>query len=169
MLKQALFGFAALALAWPVAAEPITTPAQRERTIATVKKGQRFCRACDLFQADFAYADLRGRDFAGARLRQADLQAAELDNVRFTGADLTIVNAFAARFSGANFTGANLFRGNFVGAHFEGAILAGANLGEAIFSGADLSAARGLTQSQISNACGDETTLLPLGMTIPAC
>jgi uncharacterized protein YjbI with pentapeptide repeats len=45
-----------------------------------------------------------------------------------------------------------------------GAVLTGAN-----FSGAELQDALGLTQAQLNEACGDATTQLPAGMTIPRC
>jgi uncharacterized protein YjbI with pentapeptide repeats len=169
MLKHALLALAATSLAMPAAAEPITSPQARERTVKSVLDGRRVCRTCDLFQGAFSWHDLSGRDFTGARLRQADMEAVEADGANFARANLSIVNGFGARFSRANFTGANLSDGNFVGAYFGGATMRGANLERAILSGADLSGARGLTQTQISKACGDNTTLLPAGMTIPAC
>jgi uncharacterized protein YjbI with pentapeptide repeats len=150
-------------------AQPVTSPAARAATIQSVESGRKACSACDLFQADFSWHSLIGRDFSGARLRQADLQAGTFDRTRFSGADLTIINAFGARFAAADFTRANLFRANLVGASFDNAQLSGANLREAIVAGADLSKARGLTQSQLSTACGNGATLLPVGLTVPAC
>jgi uncharacterized protein YjbI with pentapeptide repeats len=46
----------------------------------------------------------------------------------------------------------------------QGADFTGANL-----SGADLSTAMGLTTRQLEDACGDEATALPAGVTIRAC
>ena len=50
-------------------------PAQNPAQIARVKAGAA-CPRCNLFQADLTNADLKGRNLAGARLRQADLSAA---------------------------------------------------------------------------------------------
>jgi uncharacterized protein YjbI with pentapeptide repeats len=163
-MKRALFALPFFAV---MAAAPAT--AQNPTQIASVKAGAKACVACNLFQADFAYLELDGRNFAKARLRQADLTVATANGASFTGADLSIVNAFGARFSGARMNNANLADGTFVGAHFEGANLAGARLERANFSGADLSLAKGLSQIQLNQACGDANTSLPAGMTIPSC
>mgnify|MGYP000890695104 CR=1 FL=1 len=65
------------------------------------------------------------------------------------------------------------------GVTFDGCALSGvrasgskfgrAKLLRADFSGAELASARGLTQAQLNTACGDGSTLLPTGLTIPAC
>ena len=44
------------------------------------------------------------------------------------------------------------------------ATLSGAN-----FAGASLERARGLSQGRLNQACGDEATQLPPGLTIPHC
>lgn len=176
MLKQvAILAGVAAALAVPALfsapayGQTVTSEAQRAVTVQSVQQGRRACVSCDLFQARFSYLNLSGRNFAGARLRQADLDVATLDRARLTGADLSVANAFGARFTGANLTGANLESGNFVGAYFGGATFTRARLSGAVFAGADLSGARGLTQAQLNAACGDDATLLPRGLTIPAC
>lgn len=169
MMKHLGGALALAALAAVAQAQPITSEAQRARTIASVLEGRMACVSCDLFQADFGYQDLHHRNFAGARLRDAVLTVATLDHANLTGADLSVVKAFGARFEHANFTRANLTDANAVGAYFGGARLTGATLTGAVLSGADLSLAIGLTQAQLNRACGDETTALPAGMTIPAC
>lgn len=156
-------------LVTPAFAAPMESPAVRERIIATVKDGRQACISCDLFQADFSYTDLSGRRFNGSRLRQADLQLAEADGVDFAGADLSVLNGFGARFTRANFAGTDLSQANLVGAYFGGANLTGAKLAGAVLSGAELREARGLTQAQISLACGDGATTLPAGLSIPRC
>lgn len=152
------------ALAEPYAPEPI-----RIQTAAAVRAGRQNCAACDLFQADLSYLDMRGRDLSRTRLRQADLELAEADRANFAHADMSVLNGFGARFTGANFAGANLMDANLVGAYFAGADLTGARLDRAVLSGADMAQARGLTQAQISLACGDPATTLPPGMTIRSC
>lgn len=158
--------FALLATALTLAAAPVA--AQNASQIARARAGAS-CPKCNLFQADFQGLTLKGKNFTGARLRQADFSSAILNHTRFSGADLRDVNGFATLFSGADFTGANLTHASLVGAYFEGANLSGATLEGANFSGAELDRARGLTQAHLNRACGDASTKLPRGMTIPAC
>ena len=54
-----------------------------------------------------------------------------------------------------------------VGEH--GSTLSGAKLSGTNLSGAQLARAVGLTQSQLNQACGDDATVLPRGLRIPAC
>jgi len=127
------------------------------------------CPGCNLFQADFASAQLTGRNYAGARLRQADMSAAVMTGVSFAGADLRDVEAYGAVFTNANFARANLTNASFVGTYLHGANFGGANLDGVNFSGAELGRAVGLTQAQLSHACGDEATELPRGLRIKSC
>ena len=61
----------------------------------------------------------------------------------------------------ADLRGADLEEADFRGADFEGALMKGADLDHTDLRGADLSAAVGLTLSQLDDACLDETTKLP--------
>ena len=142
--------------------------AQNASEIAHAKAGSS-CPRCNLFQADFSKTQLKGRNFAGARLRQADLSASVMNHTSFAGADLRDVNAYAGVFSSANFTGADLTHASFVGTYLQGANFARAKLEGANFSGAEMSHARGLTQRQLDAACGDSTTTLPPGLHVGAC
>ena len=155
------FALAALALSAPALA-------QDAGQIARVKGGAN-CAGCNLFQADLAGAELSGRKFTRARLRQSDMTLAVMGGANFTGADLRDVNAFAGVFSSADFTGADMTNSSWVGAHFGGAQMSGAKLTGANLSGAELEGARGLTQTQLSGACGDADTKLPAGLHIAAC
>ena len=130
-----------LALAAPASA-------QNAGQIANVRAGAN-CPRCNLFQADLSGKVLKGRNLAGARLRQADLSLAEMNRTSFAGGDLRDVNFYGGVFGGAN---------------FRGATLAGAN-----FSGAEMDRAVGLTQAQLNRACGDASTRLPRGLSVPAC
>lgn len=168
-MKRALAVLALSLFTLPALAGPILSPAERAQQIDRVRSGARACAGCDLFQADFSYMDLRGRNFSGARLRQADLSLVEGDAARFRDADLSIANLFGARFTGADFTNADLGRAVFVGAYLHGARMSGARIADANFSGAELETAIGLTQAQLDTACGDVLTKLPAGLTIPRC
>jgi uncharacterized protein YjbI with pentapeptide repeats len=174
-MKRALLVACLLALASPAFAQapsdtggPITNQAARDAT-ATRVRGGAACPNCDLFQADLSYRPLVGRDFSGARLRQSDLQLAIADRARFAGANLSIANLFGGRFSSADFTNANLSQAVMVGGYFGHARFAGAVFTGANISGAEFEGASGLTQAQLSGACGDATTILPAGLTVPAC
>lgn len=127
------------------------------------------CPHCNLFQADFANLELKNRNFAGARLRQADMSAAVMNYTSMAGADLRDVNAYGAVFTGANFAGANLTNATFVGTYLQGANFRGAKLSGVNFSGAEMDRALGLTQGQLNEACGDDSTTLPRGLRLPSC
>ncbi len=142
--------------------------AQNPAEIARVRAGVN-CPRCNLFQADLTNLELKGGRFTGARLRQADLSAAVLAHANFAGADFRDVNAYGAVLSGADFSGANLTNATFVGAYLQGADFRGARLQGVNFSGAEMDRARGLTQAQLGEACGDASTVAPRGMRLPAC
>ena len=147
---------------------PITNQAERDATAERVRGGAS-CTACDLFQIDLSYQNVSGRNFTGSRIRQADLTIAIADRANFTGANLSLTNLFGVRATGANFTNANLDEAQLVGAYFGSSQFSGARLRGANLAGADLTDARGLTQEQLNTACGDVTTALPQGLTIPRC
>lgn len=147
---------------------PMVTQAERDAIAARVRAGAS-CAACDLFQIDLAYQNVSARDFSHSRVRQSNFTVAVADRVDFRGANLSLANLFGIRagradFTDANLEGATLVGGHFGGARFSGAVLTGANL-----SGAELADAIGLTQAQLNTACGDATTALPAGLTVPAC
>jgi uncharacterized protein YjbI with pentapeptide repeats len=150
------------------AALSTSAAAQNAGQIAHVKAGGA-CPRCNLFQADFANLNLKGRNLSGARLRQADLSTAEAGRARFTGGDLRDLNAYGAVMGGADFAHADLTNATFVGAYLEGANFAGATLAGANFSGAEMARARGLSPARLAEACGDASTTLPRGLRLKAC
>jgi uncharacterized protein YjbI with pentapeptide repeats len=151
-----------------LAAVALPAQAQNAGQIRAARGGAS-CPSCNLFQADFAHVELNGRNYAGARLRQADFSAAVMTGARFTGADLRDVEAYGAVFSGASFARANLTHASFVGTYLHGADFSGAILDGTNFSGAEMGRAKGLNQSQLNRACGDEATELPRGLRIKSC
>jgi uncharacterized protein YjbI with pentapeptide repeats len=174
MKRAALFA-CLLALTTPAFAQapaatggPITNQAERDAIAERVRDGAS-CANCDLFQISLAYQSIAGRNFSGARIRQADLSLVTADRARFRGANMSLTNFFGARLSRADLTDTNLEGATFVGAYLGAARFSGAALNGANFSGAELDSAVGLTQMQLNTACGDATTKLPSGMTIPAC
>ncbi len=139
--------------------------------VAQVRRAQGgvSCPRCNLFQADLANHPLAGRDFSGARLRQASMSAAVLTGARLARADLRDLDGYGALFGHADLRGADLRNASLVGAYLQGADLSGAKLDGANLSGAEMSRARGLSEAQLARACGDEATLLPRGLRLPAC
>ena len=152
---------ALLGLAYPASA-------QNAGQVAHARAGAS-CPHCNLFQADFANLSLQHRNFAGARLRQADMSAAVATRARFSGGDLRDLNAYGAVLGGADFSRSDLTNATFVGAYLQGANFRGARLGGVNFSGAEMTRATGLVQSQLSGACGDQTTTLPRGLHLKPC
>ncbi|WP_312124969.1 pentapeptide repeat-containing protein [Brevundimonas sp.] len=142
--------------------------AQNQGQISAVKRGQS-CPDCNLFQGDFTGLERSGINLSGARLRQANLSLSVLNGARLNGADLRDVTAYGSVMSRADLRGANLGQASFVGVYLQGANLAGARLDGTNLSGSNLSGARGLTQSQLNDACGDESTVLPSGLHIATC
>jgi hypothetical protein len=141
----------------------------------------------DLANVSVPVADLSGADLSGANLRGANLAVATLSSARLINADLS-----GAILLGANLSGADLSRASLDDANLIAAILGGANLSDAVvrgadlrgaslgganlinaslrganLSGADLSGARGLTQAQLDEACGNANTKLPEGLKPP--
>ena len=160
----------AVLLAASITALACALPAEAQNAgqIARVRGGAS-CAGCNLFQGDFSGLEARGLNLSGARLRQANLSLVVMNRARFSGADLRDVDAYGGVFSSANLSRADLTNSSWVGAYLEGSSFAGATLNGANFSGARLTRATGLTQRQLSTACGDASTALPRGLSIPAC
>ena len=97
------------------------------------------------------------------------VSTAVMNRTSFAGADLRDVNAYGAVFGGANFAGADLTNATFVGTFLEGANFRGARLNGVNFSGAEMGRAVGLTQAQLSGACGDAATVAPRGLHLAPC
>jgi uncharacterized protein YjbI with pentapeptide repeats len=150
------------------AATALPAVAQNADQIARVRGGAG-CAGCNLFQGNFSGLQARGLNLAGARLRQADLSLAVMNRTRFANADLRDVEAYGGVFSGSSFAGANLTNASFVGAYLDGANFSGATLDGTNFAGASLERVTGLSQGRLNQACGDEATRLPPGLTIPHC
>ncbi len=163
-MRHTAFALAAVVLAGATLPALAQNPVQIEHAKAGAS-----CPHCNLFQADFSNVQMKGRDFAGARLRQADMSTAEITHTDFAGSDLRDVNAYGAVLGGSNFAGANLVNASLVGTYLQGANFRGAHLAGANFSGAEMDRATGLTQGQLAQACGDAATTTPPGLHLPAC
>jgi uncharacterized protein YjbI with pentapeptide repeats len=142
--------------------------AQNPAEVARAEGGAS-CPGCNLFQANLYNKDLRGRSYAGARLRQADMSLSVFNHNNFARADLRDVNGYGALFTGANLKDADLTNATLVGSYLQGANFKGAKLDGVNFSGAEMDKAVGLNQAQLSRACGDPSTTLPRGLHLPRC
>jgi len=156
----------ALALMLSLAAGPAL--AQNAAQIAKVQDGGG-CPHCNLFQADLGNRVLKNRNLAGARLRQSDMSLSVLNNSNMSHADLRDINGYGALFIGVNFQGADLTNATLVGTDLAGANFRGAKLNGVNVAGAEMDKSLGLTQHQLDAACGDEKTLLPKHLHVPAC
>ena len=118
-----------------------------------------------LERANLAEAYLERANLAGANLLDADLREANL-----AGANLKRANLAGANLKEADLRKANLEEANLVATNLRRADLAGANLKEADLSGAFLReiAEESLTQTQINEAVGNDTTKLPDHLQRPA-
>ena len=112
-----------------------------------------------LTDATLTEAHLSNAKLADANFSRANLSRAIFSNTDFKG----------AQFNNANLTGAQFQGGQFQNAHFDGTILIDAKLENADFSGANMFRAQGLKQAQLDEACGDERTRLPAGLSLPYC
>jgi uncharacterized protein YjbI with pentapeptide repeats len=119
-------------------------------------------RSANLRSADLHGADLFSANLIGAILRSANLSSADLH-----GADLSSAILRGADLRGAILSNANLSSANLRSADLRGADLFSANLISANLRGADLRVGRGLTQTQLDEACGDVDTKPPEGLKPP--
>jgi Pentapeptide repeats (8 copies) len=112
--------------------------------------------------------NLQGADLRTAQLEAADLRGAQLEAADLRGAQLRLASLWKARLQGAVLWKAHLEWVSLAETQLQGADLRGAQLHFADLRYADLRAVKNLTQDQINNACTDETTKLPEGLTTAA-
>lgn len=146
----------------------------------------------DMESAALTGTDLDAADFRSTCLRKVSLKDADMEDADFRGsylglADLRSPFLTRANFADARLHGADLRGAKLTGADFERAVLrcfalhkkdtpeiicpdlTGADLQGARLRAADLRYARGLTGEQLAQACGDEATALPDGLSVPVC
>ena len=128
-----------------------------------------FLLDADLSNADLWTANLSHAFLRAANLSDAFLLEANLSHAFLPGADLS--DAFLSK---ANLTDADLVDADLTGANLTGANLTDADLSLANLSGTylldvDLRFLHGLRQSQLDQACVDELTQLPEGLSVQLC
>lgn len=124
------------------------------KAVASIKAGHHDCRACEL---------------AGADLTNTCVKNGNLEGADFTNARLVLMCMSFADFKGASFRHADLAGANLAHAILDDADFTGADLSITSFKGTDLRHAKGLTQKQLDQACGDADTRAPEGLTVKTC
>ena len=136
-------------------------------------------RGAILRDATLIEAKLIDSDISRCDLRRADMSKGDFSKSRFLISNLIGVDAVNAKFVSSNFAGAKLDHSDFTGADFTNAVFENVKFGDAIFkdailknvnlSGANLEKINGVTQKQLSQACGSAATKLPEHLSIPQC
>ena len=124
------------------------------RAVASIMAGHHDCPHCEL----------RGADLSNQCVKHGNLQGADLGDTK-----LVLMCMSYADFRGANFRNADLSGANLAHAILDGADLTGARLTITSIKGTDLRNAKGLTQNQLNQACGDGSTRAPAGMRVRSC
>lgn len=154
--------------------------ASAQRDVARLEPGYGgVCEECDLSGRILAGARMTNSvfnrsNFSNAVLARADASRSQFEGANFSDADLRRARLVNARCPRARFDRAILVQTDARGADFTRASFSSAdvtrmNLRDANLSGADLRNARGLTQAQLDQACGDRRTRLPRGLRVEMC
>lgn len=104
---------------------------------------------------------------ARALFRRANIQRADLRGANLMYANLQFVRAEAADLGDSDFSHANMYWCRLDGTIMEGIDLSGANLAGAVLVGADFGGDADWFQRALSDAFGDEWTVLPDGIERP--
>lgn len=120
--------------------------------------------AARLNKANLRSVRALGASFAGAYMFETALGSGDFENADFTGAILANAKLSGASLVGADFSSANLTDADLSGADLSSSILKGA-----ILTGATFEGAVGLSQSQLDDACGGDTTTLPEPLSVRPC
>lgn len=125
-----------------------------------------YLSGANLSGANLLGANLSGANLTSAKLIRVDLTGANLAGANLGLADLNGAHLSSANLSGANLGGANLRGADLTGANLRSANLRGANLSASYLIGADLTGAKNLIQTQLDEACGNNKTELPEGLSL---
>ena len=120
-----------------------------------------------LQKANLAKAKLQKAQLAEAQLQEGYLTEARLQEAYLFQAILQKANLAKAKLQRAHLAEADLSDANLQEANLEEANLQGANLRGANLRRANLTKVKKFTQDQLNQACGDEYTQLPKGLSRP--
>ena len=121
---------------------------------ARIWAGENHCPNCDLTNANLEMQCVKEGDLSGAKFDGAQMAYMCMRNANFSGASFR-----KADLTGANMSHSNLANADFTDAKFSITLIRGTNL----------ATAKGLTQAQLDNACGDAETKLPKGLQVHVC
>lgn len=113
---------------------------------------------------DCPHCRLAGVDLTNQCVKGGDLTDADFDNSRLVLACMSNANFRSASFRHADLSGANLANSKLDEADLSGAVLSITSI-----KGTDLRRAKGLTQAQLDQACGDTATRVPAGLIVRQC
>jgi uncharacterized protein YjbI with pentapeptide repeats len=120
------------------------------------------------YRSNLSGISAAGANFVSSEMQRSNFSEADLRNVDFTKAELGRTVFHKADLADTRFSMANLSRAIFHGAEISGPVdFTNAFLFLTRIEGVDLSTATGLTQEQITLACGDGSTKLPAGLQTP--
>jgi len=123
--------------------------------------------AAEFSRTNFHRANLTGVNFVNSEMNRSDFTEADLTGSDMSKAELARVILRDAVIAGVPFSYSNLSRADLSGTDLDDAELTGTYMYLTRLDGADLSRTKGLTQYQLSLACGSTQTMLPEGLTIP--
>jgi len=113
--------------------------------------------------------DCPGCNLAGSDLTNTCVKAKNLTGADFNRANAVLMCMSFANFTNATFRGTDLSAANLAHATVDGADFTGAVMDITSIKGTDLSRAKGLTQNQLDQACGDADTKAPAGLKVHRC
>jgi pentapeptide repeat protein len=159
MLRVLVFAFllavvAAFCIATIAPAFAMSEPHANPADVASIRAGRHDCPHCQL---------------AGADLTNTCVKHGNLEGADFEGANAVLMCMSYANFTAVNFRNADLSGANLAHAILDGADFTNAKLAITSFKGTDLTRAKGLTQHQLDEACGDADTKAPTGLSVHAC
>ncbi len=134
--------------------QAMAAPAYDAEAVARLHAGIVDCPDCNLQGADLTNTCVKGKNLTGAN---------------FDRANAVLMCMSFANFSNATFRGTDLSGANLAHAKLDDADLSGAIMDITSIKGADLTNARGLTQKQLDQACGDAETRAPAGLKVHLC
>jgi uncharacterized protein YjbI with pentapeptide repeats len=126
-------------------------------------------RGAKLDRANLVDADMRGAKLAGANLHGADLKGTKLANADLSNTDLSDTDVRSSDLFRTDLRSADLSRARLNGSHLFGANMEGAKLHGTRLEGVDLLRAKGLSQEQLDQACGEIVMGLPVRLKVKPC
>lgn len=143
-----------MALLACLASMAMAGPTYDAAAVARIHSGIVDCPACNL----------RGADLTNTCVKAKNLMAANFDGAKAVLMCMSFANFTNATFRGTDLSGANLAHARLDGADMTGAILSITSL-----KGTDLTNVKGLTQTQLNQACGDDQTKVASGLKVHTC